>query len=350
MQHPNSHQRTRQVQHCVHEGVQFARIISRDNDQLTTCTMQQNIAESGVPTIPNAVRYGLYPTLVVTIISLYVLSKANDWPLAKVFLWMSLERFGLLLALEFAFPARTRWRMTWRSFVRDLKYMALNGGAAALLKIGVVAVAIDASQFNLGLLTGMSVWIEVLAILLTFEFFQYWLHRISHEGKGLIGGWLWRVHAAHHLPNEVYLLMHAVGHPLNVLFIAIVQLPLVLLGASGDAMFLFGAVMGLQGLISHFNVDVRAGIFNYVVVGTELHRYHHSDNLSEAKNFGAITPIWDIVFGTFVYRPGILPRHLGVVNAHTYPHSAAVAKTLALPFRRSYRSDVGETNGGSGVS
>jgi sterol desaturase/sphingolipid hydroxylase (fatty acid hydroxylase superfamily) len=312
--------------------------------------MRQNIAETATSTIPNAIRYGLYPTLIVVIVSLYLLSKANDLPLSKVFLWMSLGRFVLLLALEFAFPARPCWRMTWRSFARDLKYIALNGGTAVLLKVGVVAIAIDASQFNLGLLSGISVWIEVLAILLIFEFFQYWLHRISHKGKGLIGGWLWRVHAAHHLPNEVYLLMHAVGHPFNVLFIAIVQLPLVLLGASSDAMFLFGAVMGLQGLISHFNVDIRAGIFNYVVVGTELHRYHHSDNLSEAKNFGAITPVWDIVFGTFVYRPGILPQQLGVVNAHTYPHSSAVAKTLALPFRCSSRGDVGETNGGSGLS
>ena len=125
--------------------------------------------------------------------------------------------------------------------------------------------------------------------------------------------------------------MHPVGHPFNVIFIATLQLPLVLLGASADAIFVFGALMGLQGLISHFNVDVRAGIFNYFLVGTELHRYHHSKRLDEAKNFGVVTPIWDLVFGTFVYQPGKLPQQLGVSNADAYPPSTAVGKTLALP-------------------
>jgi hypothetical protein len=51
--------------------------------------------------------------------------------------------------------------------------------------------------------------------LLAFEFCQYWQHRISHEARGRIGGWLWRVHVAHHLPDRVYVLMHPAGHPIS---------------------------------------------------------------------------------------------------------------------------------------
>jgi sterol desaturase/sphingolipid hydroxylase (fatty acid hydroxylase superfamily) len=296
--------------------------------------MDTDFPDKSMRKLPSAIRFGLYPMLLAAVLLLYLFSKAGDWPLAKVFLWMSFARFLLLLTLEFVFPAKREWGMSWRSFWRDLKYIAINGGAAAMLKVAVVAFAIDASQFNLGLLAGMPIWIELIAILLTFEFFQYWLHRLSHEARGAIGGWLWRVHAVHHLPNEVYLLMHPVAHPINLIFVAALYLPLVLLGASADAMFLFGALMGLQGLISHFNVDVRTGVFNYFLVGTELHRYHHSQSLDEAKNFGVVTPIWDLVFGTFVYRPGKLPQQLGVTNADAYPPSTAVAKALALPLQR----------------
>jgi len=84
-----------------------------------------------------------------------------------------------------------------------------------------------------------------------------------------------------------------VGHPLNfIVSLAIVQLPLVTLGARPETLFLFNALMGLQGLVSHFNVDIKAGPLNYLLVGAELHRFHHSANLNEAQNFGVLTPFW----------------------------------------------------------
>lgn len=166
-------------------------------------------------------------------------------------------------------------------------------------------------------------------MLLGFEFFQYWYHRLSHEGKGRIGGWLWNVHVAHHLPDRVYLLMHPVGHPLNFMVsLAIVQLPLVVLGARQETIFLFNALMGLQGLVSHFNVDIKSRPLNYLLVGTELHRYHHSADLQEAKNYGVLTPVWDLVFGTFCYHPKRLPQALGVAE----PRTIRTARTSAECF------------------
>lgn len=91
--------------------------------------------------------------------------------------------------------------------------------------------------------------------------------------------------------------------------------------------------MGLQGLVSHFNVDIKAGPFNYALVGTELHRTHHSADLDEAGNYGVLTPFWDIVFGTFVYAPDRAPKALGVSDPQHYPPSNRLLQTLALPFR-----------------
>jgi sterol desaturase/sphingolipid hydroxylase (fatty acid hydroxylase superfamily) len=176
--------------------------------------------------------------------------------------------------------------------------------------------------------------VEFVAVLLTFEFLQYWFHRLSHEPRGPVSGWLWKLHVAHHLPDKVYLLMHPVGHPLNfIVSLALVQLPLVTLGARQETLFLFNALMGLQGLVSHFNVDIKAGPLNYLLVGTELHRFHHSARLDEAKNFGVLTPFWDLVFGTFRYDAKRLPEALGVVDPEQYPPSRAIGSVLMLPFQ-----------------
>ena len=170
---------------------------------------------------------------------------------------------------------------------------------------------------------------------LTAEFLQYWFHRACHEGKGAFGRWLWRVHVAHHLPDRVYLVMHGVMHPINlVASFAIIQGSLVLLGASPQSIFMLSAMMGLHGLISHFNVDIKAGWLNYLFIGTELHRFHHSADPAESKNYGVFLTIWDIVFGTFYYKPDHVPDRLGVDEPGAYPHSESFLQVLALPFRR----------------
>lgn len=280
------------------------------------------------------ISYGLYPLLLSTIVALVMGSRHFAWDLATVFAWMAGVRFALLLLVEFWHPAKPEWKMTWPSFRRDLKYMAVNGGIAGLLKWGGAWLAVDMSRFNTGLIQGAPLLIEVAVLVLVFEFFQYGYHRLSHEGSGRWGQWLWSVHAAHHLPDKVYLLMHPVGHPINLLIsLAWVQLPLVTLGASAEAIFVFNALMGLQGLISHFNVDIRAGFFNTVLVGTELHRLHHSADAAEAKNYGVLTPIWDIVFGTYVNPRGRLPKALGVEDPRQYPDSNALGQVMAMPFR-----------------
>lgn len=280
------------------------------------------------------VTYGFYPLLLGATLLLFTVSVSRGWNLATVFAWMAGVRFVLLLGVEALFPARRAWRMTRSSFWRDLKYMAVNGGTAAALKFGLGWLALDLSRFNTGLLTGLPAVVEFLGVLLCFEFFQYWFHRISHAPRGPLSTWLWKVHVAHHLPDKVYLLMHPVGHPLNfVVSLALVQLPLVTLGARQETLFLFNALMGLQGLVSHFNVDLRAGPLNYLLVGTELHRCHHSADLAEAGNFGVLTPFWDLVFGTFRYQPRRLPAALGVVDPARYPPSTALLQVLALPFQ-----------------
>jgi hypothetical protein len=128
--------------------------------------------------------------------------------------------------------------------------------------------------------------------------------------------------------------MHAVFHPINALLTAaIIQTPLILLGVSPEAVLLSTMLIDLQSLVSHFNADVRTGWLNYIFIGTETHRYHHSADPKEAGNFGNTLAIWDLVFATFCYRPGNAPEFLGVENPGAYPPSELIFDIIALPFR-----------------
>jgi sterol desaturase/sphingolipid hydroxylase (fatty acid hydroxylase superfamily) len=241
-----------------------------------------------------------------------------------------------MVLLEAWVPMRREWRMTASSLLRrDLPYLLIGAatlsaaGYAASLGIAALGLARGALHLDLPLVPA------VILILVIPEFFWYWTHRWMHEARGPVGRRLWRVHLPHHMPQQLYVLMHVVGHPLNALVVRLIlTAPLFLLGFSPEAMFAASTLLGLQGVVSHFNVDMRAGWLNYLLVGNELHRYHHSADLTEAKNFGNVVPLWDIVFGTFVYRPGSAPRALGLANPGEYPPERRILSVLALPFAR----------------
>lgn len=291
------------------------------------------------------IRYWFYPLLLVLtlVAALWTLRGGSD--LQRAFGYFTLARLALCFLVEWVFPYRREWAMTWRSFLRDLKYTAVVGGLsfAAKFSAGWFAIGI-ADNFN-GWLSAWPLLAQILALILCYEFFQYWQHRYSHEGRSSLGQFLWRVHATHHLPKRVYLMMHAVGHPINFAIVVAINVGVIYgLGASKDAVFLFNVLMGLQGLVSHFNVQLSAGPLNYVLVGTELHRYHHSSELSEAGNYGVVTPFWDLVFGTFRYEPKRAPVALGVIHPEYYPGSQQIVQTLLLPFRpaKTYASSANE--------
>ncbi len=242
---------------------------------------------------------------------------------------------GVMLLVETLHPLRAEWRMTRASFFRrDLPFLAIGA-----LTIGAANFAAGWFVLHIGMErgaahAGLPLEPAVLLAVVIPDFIWYWVHRCSHEGRGAFGRWMWRMHIAHHLPGQVYLFMHAVAHPLNTIVVRLIlTAPLFFLGFSTEALFVANLIVGLQGLVSHFNVDIRAGWFNYLLVGTELHRYHHSADPREGKNYAAVVPLWDLMFGTFHYRPGRNPQRLGIEQPVRYPRDTELLKVLALPFK-----------------
>lgn len=288
------------------------------------------------PSFQTLVRHGLYPALAVG--TLVYLGFELSGPVASIGRWYGAFLalvIGLMLLVEAAHALRAEWRMTWPSFWRrDLPYLLLGALTLGVLNWATMKV-VTSHALTPGLwLAELPVVPGVVLSLLITDFLWYWLHRFSHEGRGALGRFLWRVHAAHHLPGQVYVLMHAVAHPVNALMVrAILTVPPYLLGFSPKVVFAASVITGLQGLVSHFNVDSRAGWLNHLLVGTELHRYHHSAIAGEAKNYGAVVSVWDQLFGSFVYRPGQVPAALGVEEPQRYPADTQVLSVMALPFR-----------------
>ena len=241
-----------------------------------------------------------------------------------------------MILVETAHALRPEWRMTRGTFLRrDLPFLVLGVSTIAAANFAAARIVTAHAISPGSALADLPIVPGVIASILVTDFLWYWAHRVSHEARGSVGRFLWGVHVAHHLPKQVYVLMHAIGHPINAVVVrAILTIPPYFMGFSPEVLFATNVVIGLQGLVSHFNVDSRVGWLNYLLMGTELHRYHHSADTSEAKNFDAVVSVWDQLFGTFVYRPGEAPAALGVDNPAHYPADTQLLSVLLHPLRR----------------
>jgi sterol desaturase/sphingolipid hydroxylase (fatty acid hydroxylase superfamily) len=282
------------------------------------------------------VRWGLYPlSWLVLLVGFHLIwttatSPRTIWGVCVGVLFL------LYAFIEWRFPFEQRWSMSWSSFWADLKFLALNGVTIGLVSAGLALMTISISQEGNGPATHWPPALQLLICLLIFEAINYSIHRAMHDLKGRFGRVLWAVHAAHHLPPRLYLVMHAVFHPINGLLVQIIaiMIPIWWMGYQQNVVVMFLMINGMHGLLSHFNVDVRMGWFSYVFIGTETHRYHHSADVNEAKNFGATLAIFDQLFGTFVYRPGIAPQELGVDEKSGLPDYQRTVEVLLLPFKQ----------------
>ena len=278
--------------------------------------------------------WSIYPISWGCLIVAYLAALRGDlgfqqaWGLLTIFLLVSYA------VLERILPYQERWSMTWASLKADIKFILTNVFFLAGLNAFLGYFTISLAANRIGPAHDWPLWLQLASCLLIFEGLNYTIHRAMHEAPGKTGRFLWRVHVAHHLPQKVYVAMHAVFHPINAIFVQAfaMTLPIWLAGYDQRIVTLFLMINSLHGLISHFNVDVRMGWANYIFVGTELHRYHHSADVTEARNYGATLSVFDQLFGTFVYKPGKVPKSLGVSDPSMPPHSE-YGRTLALPFR-----------------
>lgn len=159
-------------------------------------------------TTPWAVTWLTWPFFFALNVGLAVRSIMQHGNYSSVLTTLLIMDVVVLVTLEFLFPVRRQWKMTWQSLVRDLKYIVARGTTFAVVEglFGLASIRLNAG--HVGPITDWPLYLSVPAALLVAEFLNYWQHRWSHESSGALGSFLWRSHASHHLPEQVYVLMH----------------------------------------------------------------------------------------------------------------------------------------------
>jgi sterol desaturase/sphingolipid hydroxylase (fatty acid hydroxylase superfamily) len=280
------------------------------------------------------ITYGTYPVLAAITAAAIGITIAKDLNRNAMAAVLAILPVVVAVIVETRYPLAEQWRMTKQSFAgRDLPWIVATILSERVAEIAAVVVAATfVSSNGFGPISALPVGVQVVVTLVAFDLLWYGYHRYAHTNARL-----WRVHGTHHAPSQLYALMHLVLHPFDgiVSRFAIALIVFRFSGATPDAIFIAVIALSLQQMISHVNADLRVGPLNYLLIGTETHRYHHS--AEHAGNYGSVTPVWDIVFGTFIYEPTRVPERLGLIDPASYPNPERFHETVGYAFGRAPR-------------
>jgi sterol desaturase/sphingolipid hydroxylase (fatty acid hydroxylase superfamily) len=224
---------------------------------------------------------------------------------------------ALLIVLERVRPYDLRQKLFRVGLFTDFFWYTLVQNYLLGLAISAIISALDqwthASRWHL--VSSWPVVAQLAFFWVTHDMYIYWFHRLQHRNA-----LLWRIHEAHHSGKDVDWISGARSHALEILINQTIEFaPIVLLGAHPDVALMKGALDGVWGMYIHSNIDVRAGAFQYVLNGPQMHRWHHSsEGLRREVNFATKIAAWDWIFGT-AYLPESKPRAYGLWNNAPFP-------------------------------
>ena len=249
-----------------------------------------------------------------------------DWPLLSALLVVAAAL--MIVTLERLFPYDRGQPLFRKGFFDDLVLYAVVQSYLLGLVINWLIAAVDGATglSRLGLVSSWPIAVQLGFFLVTHDLYIYLFHRLQHRVP-----LLWRLHEAHHSGREVDWLSGSRSHSLEILINQSIEfLPIVLLGAHPDVMFMKLTMDAAWGMYIHSNIGARPTWLSAVLVGPELHRWHHAVDLVDV-NFGTKLAFWDLLFGT-AYLPGARkPSGYGLIEGD-FP-DGFVAQQLH-PFRR----------------
>ncbi|MFK0166758.1 sterol desaturase family protein [Rhizobium sp. NPDC090279] len=241
----------------------------------------------------------------------------------------------LLFLLERYIPYERRWLLSDGETANDIAHTLLTKGLVQVVALlGAVFPMLAAmilqplanARFDLWP-TALPLLLQVAIAVVIAEFGLYWSHRIAHEKL-----FFWRFHALHHSVVRLWVVNTGRFHIADSLFkVALSQLPLYLMGAPLQVFWWLGAVTAFMGILTHCNVDMRTGFFDYVFSTPRLHRWHHSKDMREGNtNYGENVVFFDLLFGTYFNPDRPSSTDIGI--------RGQIAKSfmgqLAQPFRK----------------
>lgn len=143
-------------------------------------------------------------------------------------------------------------------------------------------------------LDATSPWTWGLAIV-GVDFFYYWWHRFSHQIN-----FMWAAHIVHH-QSEDYNFAVALRQAWFTSATAwVFYLPLAIVGVPPYVFLAADAISTLYQFWIHTELIGKLGPLEWVLNTPSHHRVHHAINPHYLdKNYGAISIVWDRLFGSF---------------------------------------------------
>ena len=229
-----------------------------------------------------------------------------------------------LILLTIVFVPLERWfalrsPASRRPILPDLGLYFLNSLVpAAVLGVPMAAVAEVVARLTpsayLAAVEALPFALRLVLGLIVAEIGTYWAHRWTH-----VSPFLWQFHAVHHAPPHVDWLINTRAHPFDIVFTRLCGLvPLYILGLGSSHggpgqmlpvyITLFGTVWAF---FIHANVRWRLGFLERIVATPAFHHWHHTNDANRDRNFAALIPQVDRLFGTY-YLPDHWPPCYGI--------------------------------------
>jgi sterol desaturase/sphingolipid hydroxylase (fatty acid hydroxylase superfamily) len=209
----------------------------------------------------------------------------------------------VFIPMEKVFPAKRDQKVFRKDWIVDLCYFL----GQYLLWSGLVLWALNYFSFWLDniipqnlreLIQKQPLWLQSIEVLFFSDLLIYWGHRLQHKVD-----FLWRFHKVHHSAEHLDWLAAHREHPLDSIYtIGLINLPAFIMGFQLEALAIIVAFRGIWAIYIHSNVRLPIGPLRILIGSPELHHWHH-DIERDAGNYANISPLMDIIFGTYTCPP-----------------------------------------------
>ncbi len=237
----------------------------------------------------------------------------------------------VFIPLERVFPAKSNQKILRKSWFLDLSYFL----GQYLLWSGLVLWVLQffSAWINdlipLTLKEGLksqSIWLQAVEVIVFSDLLIYWGHRIQHKVD-----FLWRFHKVHHSSETLDWLAAHREHPIDSIYtIGLINLPAFVFGFDLNALALVVGFRGIWAIYIHSNVRLPIGKLKFLIGSPELHHWHH-DKERDRGNYANISPLMDILFGTYVCPPQE-PKSFGINEDFPKTYFAQILKPIVPNF------------------